>query len=59
MLSATASVQIFVINVNEHQPTFPESPTLYEYTVSENSDAALLTTADGATTTITVGATKK
>ena len=54
MLTATASVQITVLNVNDHPPLF-QGPPIYKYSIMENSGAALQTTSDGLTTTITVG----
>ena len=53
MLTATASVQITVLNVNDHPPLF-QGPPIYKYSITENSGAAVQTTSDGVTTIITV-----
>lgn len=48
-LSTSASVTIIVLNINDHAPMFPATPTQYEYSVTENASAAALTTVGGVT----------
>ena len=52
MLSATSEVEITVNNVDDNSPQF--SGTLYQYTILENTGAALHEADDG-TEIVTVG----